>query len=546
MATLPKAADVLQRERGAAGEVQALLRRIERVLGWLEQAGRAPAFRTVIARGGAILDRLVERAVPIRICKASGLAGRGFALPKGHPKQQCHPRLGAAGIVTIACCLAAAPTALAGVGSGVGRASGPETTATGPSAPPSGGTSAPQAPSGPSGDTSAPQAPSGGGGGAARMRSWNRRLRQEASALADCLSALDAFDRRVIVLRAGIDSGHPLSRGAAAGRLGVSRGAVGRAEHRGLRGLKRANRSTACAQGGGTSSTQGGGTSSTQTKRGVRGASGTPGHTAAAAAPRKAAGSTKAGAKAGPPSQVPRSTKHRAKDRVEGAGAKAPSPRHEPKTAAVQPTAGGGSDKGDGPGTALLVLLVLLGLGTVAVLVHRARPAFLGAAVKGVGRHPARDSDGLPRPPHRDPPPTNGLLASADAKPPAAAGSSAVQLQPWELPVTQLAKAEPTAPPPVADSVPAGPATWTQPIRNGSRTDNAPTRARTTDPSPAGEPRDRRLDGAAPAKPAECLARTASAPAKSKAPWEIPIRPADRPASEPPRPASQQGPGEPT
>ena len=115
--------------------------------------------------------------------------------------------------------------------------------------------------------------------------------------------------------------------------------------------------------------------------------------------------------------------------------------------AAVQPTADGGSDKGDGAGTALLVLLLLLGLGTVAVLAFNRkmeRPTFLGepaapqrhpagalaalagavAAVKAVGRRPVRDSDGLPGSPHREPPPTNGVLAPTDLKPPAAAESS--------------------------------------------------------------------------------------------------------------------------
>ena len=167
-----------------------------------------------------------------------------------HPIQPCHPLLGAAGMVAVACCLAAAPTALAGAGSGVEGASGAGTTTTGEPSPgaPSGSTTGPSpspvAPpgggrSGPSGGAVAPPAPAGGGDAAARMRNWNRRLRQEASRLAGCLSALDAFDRRVIVLRAGIDS---RASGLANRRRSPARRIAGRS---GASGASRVNRTRA-------------------------------------------------------------------------------------------------------------------------------------------------------------------------------------------------------------------------------------------------------------------------------------------------------------
>jgi len=233
----------------------------------------------------------------------------------------------------------------------------------------------------------------------------------------------------------------------------------------------------------------------------------------------------------------------------------------------VERAAGDASDGGDGAGTAVLVLLLLLGVGTAAVLAaHRkmARPIFLGdpgalprrpagalallagalAAVKAVGRRRARDSDGLPAPPHPEPAATNGLLHSADAKPPAAAASSSVRLQPWDAPFTSPARTAPPAPaespPLVADRVPARPATSNQPVWNGGRTGDAPTPARITDPRPAGERRDGQLEEVAPAKR---FARTAAARSEPRAPWDIPIGPAEGPASEPQRPPSKLAPG---
>jgi uncharacterized membrane protein YgcG len=105
-------------------------------------------------------------------------------------------------------------------------------------------------------------APAGGGptGRAASARQRRQsaararetRLRNRARELRGCLDALPGFDRKVIVLRAGIGT-DARSRRAVAERLGVSVDRVRRAERSGLRGLREADSDFGCASGGASS-----------------------------------------------------------------------------------------------------------------------------------------------------------------------------------------------------------------------------------------------------------------------------------------------------
>jgi hypothetical protein len=65
--------------------------------------------------------------------------------------------------------------------------------------------------------------------------------------LSACIGALPGLERRVLVLRAGLEGRRPRSRGSTARRLGISLRRTAAAERGGLRRLHRAERSSACA-----------------------------------------------------------------------------------------------------------------------------------------------------------------------------------------------------------------------------------------------------------------------------------------------------------
>jgi hypothetical protein len=65
--------------------------------------------------------------------------------------------------------------------------------------------------------------------------------------LGGCLDALPARVRRVLVLRAGVGPARPHSRAGVARALGLSVRRVARLERRGLRTLRRLDRTTGCA-----------------------------------------------------------------------------------------------------------------------------------------------------------------------------------------------------------------------------------------------------------------------------------------------------------
>jgi hypothetical protein len=81
----------------------------------------------------------------------------------------------------------------------------------------------------------------------AAARRHERSFRQEVRRHAPCFYGLGDFERRVLALRSGLRSARASSRGRVARRLGVSRRRVLRAERRGLRRLRRTNRSDGCA-----------------------------------------------------------------------------------------------------------------------------------------------------------------------------------------------------------------------------------------------------------------------------------------------------------
>jgi hypothetical protein len=88
-------------------------------------------------------------------------------------------------------------------------------------------------------------------GGSARTRRarHERRLRRAVEQLQGCLSAVSTPARRVLVLRTGIGSGPPRSRGYVANRLGLSRARVARIERVALGDLRAADRQTGCSAG---------------------------------------------------------------------------------------------------------------------------------------------------------------------------------------------------------------------------------------------------------------------------------------------------------
>lgn len=73
-----------------------------------------------------------------------------------------------------------------------------------------------------------------------------RRLRRAVRRLSGCLSTLPAFERRVLVLRSGLGRARPRSARGVARRLGVPTRRVSRAERRGLRRLRAADRRSGC------------------------------------------------------------------------------------------------------------------------------------------------------------------------------------------------------------------------------------------------------------------------------------------------------------
>jgi Sigma-70, region 4 len=80
-------------------------------------------------------------------------------------------------------------------------------------------------------------------GRAARERRFRRTVRR----LSGCIDALPGLERRVLVLRAGLEGQRPHTRGSTAKRLGISRRRTAAAERGGLRRLRRAERSSGCA-----------------------------------------------------------------------------------------------------------------------------------------------------------------------------------------------------------------------------------------------------------------------------------------------------------
>jgi hypothetical protein len=83
-----------------------------------------------------------------------------------------------------------------------------------------------------------------------RRRLHERRLRRTVARLAGCLYGVSPFQRRVLLLRAGLGRARPLSRAAAARRLDRSPERVRQSEHRGLRRLRATNRFEGCGHDG--------------------------------------------------------------------------------------------------------------------------------------------------------------------------------------------------------------------------------------------------------------------------------------------------------
>ncbi len=126
-----------------------------------------------------------------------------------------------------------------------------------------------------------------------------RRFRRDVRRLSGCISALPGLERRVLVLRAGLQGQRAHSRRFTARRLGISLRRTAAAERGGLRRLRRAGRSSGCA----TPAAAGPATSNralagAPVVAGLLGSAATPG--AAAAAPRDASGVSRASASAPP------------------------------------------------------------------------------------------------------------------------------------------------------------------------------------------------------------------------------------------------------
>jgi hypothetical protein len=87
---------------------------------------------------------------------------------------------------------------------------------------------------------------------AARRGARERRFRRSVRRLSGCIGALPGLERRVLVLRAGLEGRRPHSRGFTARRLGISLRRTAAAERGGLRRLRRVERSSGCAAPAGT------------------------------------------------------------------------------------------------------------------------------------------------------------------------------------------------------------------------------------------------------------------------------------------------------
>jgi hypothetical protein len=98
---------------------------------------------------------------------------------------------------------------------------------------------------------------SGSGGSSQSNRASERRLRDSAQELRGCLGTISHFERRVLIIRAGI-GGRPQSRAATARQLRTSSRRIARAERSAVRRLRIALKSGRCA----TSGTVGGSISS--------------------------------------------------------------------------------------------------------------------------------------------------------------------------------------------------------------------------------------------------------------------------------------------
>jgi hypothetical protein len=82
-----------------------------------------------------------------------------------------------------------------------------------------------------------------------RRAAHERRLRNVVHRYAGCLSRLDGQEEQLLSLRAGVDSA-PMSRAAAAGRLGITRHEARSLERTGLRRLRAEGRSGECGSSG--------------------------------------------------------------------------------------------------------------------------------------------------------------------------------------------------------------------------------------------------------------------------------------------------------
>jgi hypothetical protein len=71
-----------------------------------------------------------------------------------------------------------------------------------------------------------------------RRAQRDRRVRDEVRRLSGCLDSIDAHQRDLLSLRAGLEGGEPQTRGEAAHTLGISRAEARVLEHRGLRALR--------------------------------------------------------------------------------------------------------------------------------------------------------------------------------------------------------------------------------------------------------------------------------------------------------------------
>lgn len=134
---------------------------------------------------------------------------------------------------------------------------------------------------------------------AARRAARERRFRRSVHRLSGCIDALPDLERRVLVLRAGLEGRRPHSRGPTAKRLGISLRRTAAAERGGLRRLRRAERSSGCAAPAGSGpAASSRAPAGAPVVAGLLGSAAAPGATAAA--PRNNSGVSSASASAPP------------------------------------------------------------------------------------------------------------------------------------------------------------------------------------------------------------------------------------------------------